>query len=109
MPGAYPTSVTAANVNARPEPNSIFGGAGSDNLLVTVFPDNTSTQPFKWTESRHNEGDISRNWTAYNFQVIRDDTLQLGIDGNVTGNRVAPVRSSSAVIVGSQRNQREWI
>jgi hypothetical protein len=57
----------------------------------------------------HNEGDISRNWTQYNFQVIRDDTLQLGIDGNVTGNRVAPVRSSSAVIVGSQRNQREWI
>jgi hypothetical protein len=57
----------------------------------------------------HNEGDITRNWTQYNFQVIRDDTLQLGIDGNVTGNRVAPVRSSSAVIVGSQRNQREWI
>ena len=56
----------------------------------------------------HNENDITRNWTSYNFQVIRDDTLQLGIDGNVTGNRVAPVRSSSAVIVGSQRNQREW-
>ncbi len=57
----------------------------------------------------HNEGDISRNWTQYNFQVIRDDTFQLGIDGNVTGNRVAPVRSSTAVIVSSQRNQREWI
>jgi hypothetical protein len=59
LPGAYPISVTAANVNARPEPNSILGGSGSDNLLVTVFPDNTSSQPFKWTESRHNEGDIS--------------------------------------------------
>jgi hypothetical protein len=59
LPGAYPTSVTAANVNARPESNSILGGAGSDNLQVTVFPNNTSTQPFKWTESRHNEGDIS--------------------------------------------------
>ncbi len=68
--------------------------------------------PMRANERRpdlHNEGDISRNWTSYNFQVIRDDTFQLGIDGNVTGNRVAPVRSSTAVIVGSQRANREWI
>jgi hypothetical protein len=68
--------------------------------------------PMRANERRpdlHNEGDVSRNWTAYNFQVIRDDVFQLGIDGNVTGNRVAPVRSSTAVIVGSQRSNREWI
>jgi hypothetical protein len=58
LPGAYPTSVTAANINARPEPNSVLGGSGSDNLLVTIVPNNTSTQQFKWTDSRHNEGDI---------------------------------------------------
>ncbi len=57
----------------------------------------------------HNEGDLTRNWTQYNFQVLRDDTFQLGIDGNVTGNRVAPVRSSTAVLVSSQRVNREWI
>ena len=57
----------------------------------------------------HNEGEIARNWTAYNFQVIRDDAFQLGIDGNVTGNRIAPVRSSSAVLVSSNTKDRQWI
>jgi LVIVD repeat len=57
----------------------------------------------------HHEGEISRNWTQYNFQVIRDDAFQLGIDGNVTGNRIAPVRSSSAVLVSSQNLNREWV
>jgi hypothetical protein len=58
LPGAYPTSVTAANINAKPEPGSALSGAGSDNLLVTIFPNETSSQQFKWTDSRHNEGDI---------------------------------------------------
>ena len=33
----------------------------------------------------------------------------LGRDGTVTGNRVAPVRSSSAILVSSQNQNREWI
>ena len=57
----------------------------------------------------HNEGDITRNWTSYNFQVVRDDVFMLGIDGSVTGNRIAPVRSSSAVLVASQNQNREWV
>jgi hypothetical protein len=68
--------------------------------------------PLRANERRpylHFEGDITRNWTQYNYQVIRDDVFQLGIDGNVTGNRVAPARSSSAVIVSSQNANREWI
>ncbi|QUW01351.1 hypothetical protein J8C02_14525 [Chloracidobacterium sp. MS 40/45] len=58
----------------------------------------------------HNEGGPeTRNWTAYNFQVLRDDVFMLGIDGTATGNRIAPVRSSSAVIVGSQNANRLWL
>ncbi|HYN85405.1 MAG TPA: hypothetical protein VER32_09140 [Pyrinomonadaceae bacterium] len=59
--------------------------------------------------NRHNEGGDSRNFTSYNFQVLRDDVFMLGRDGTVTGNRVAPVRSSSAVLVSSQNQNREWI
>lgn len=59
--------------------------------------------------NRHYEGDESRNFTQYNFQVLRDDIFMLGRDGTVTGNRIAPVRSSSAVIVSSQNQNREWI
>jgi hypothetical protein len=40
---------------------------------------------------------------------LRDDVFMLGRDGTVTGNRIAPVRSSSAVLVSSQNQNREWI
>ncbi|HEV8140204.1 MAG TPA: hypothetical protein VGP81_10570 [Pyrinomonadaceae bacterium] len=59
--------------------------------------------------NRHNEGGDSRNYTTYNYQVLRDDVFMLGRDGTVTGNRIAPVRSSSAVLVSSQNQNREWI
>lgn len=68
--------------------------------------------PMKANERKpllHNEGDVLRNWTSYNPQVLRDDVFMLGIDGTVTGNRIAPVRSSSAVLVGSQNQNREWV
>jgi hypothetical protein len=57
----------------------------------------------------HNEGDLTRNWTQYNFQVLRDDVFMLGLDGSVKRRRISPVRSSSAVIVGSQNQNREWV
>jgi hypothetical protein len=59
--------------------------------------------------NRHFEGGESRNFTQYNFQVLRDDIFMLGRDGTVTGNRIAPVRSSSAILVSSQNQNREWI
>src|SRR5262249_13025832 len=58
---------------------------------------------------RHWEGGNSRNFTQYNYQVLRDDSAMLGRDGTVTGNRIAPVTSSSAVLVSSQNQNREWI
>ncbi len=33
----------------------------------------------------HNEGLTTRNWTSYNFQVLRDDGYMLAVDGTVTG------------------------
>ena len=55
MPGTFPESITAANVNAAPIPGSTIGGPGSNNIRVT-FP---ASGPVAWTESRHNEGDIA--------------------------------------------------
>ncbi|MFO0871174.1 MAG: hypothetical protein U0935_19800 [Pirellulales bacterium] len=57
----------------------------------------------------HNEGDVSRNRTAYNFQTLRDDVFMLARDGNVTGQRVNPARSSCAIHVTSYNNNRESI
>ena len=57
----------------------------------------------------HNEGTMTRNWTSYNFQVLRDDAYMLAIDGTVTGHRVAPARSSCAILVSSQNANRDWL
>jgi hypothetical protein len=57
----------------------------------------------------HNEGLVTKNYTSYNFQVLRDDIYMLGVDGTVTGHRIAPVRSSCAVLVSSQNANREWL
>ncbi|HYT66752.1 MAG TPA: hypothetical protein VEL51_10055 [Vicinamibacterales bacterium] len=57
----------------------------------------------------HNEGLTTRNWTAYNFQILRDDSYFLGKDGTVTKNRIAPVRSACAILVSSQNQSRSWI
>ncbi|MBO0720893.1 MAG: hypothetical protein J2P41_08720, partial [Blastocatellia bacterium] len=58
----------------------------------------------------HNEGtDELRNYTQYNFQTLRDDIYMLGKDGTVTGHRIAPTRSTCAVLVGSQNQNRDWL
>ncbi|MEO5720239.1 MAG: hypothetical protein ABIR71_02065 [Chthoniobacterales bacterium] len=55
------------------------------------------------------EGVMNRNFTTYNPQVVRDDVFMLGIDGTVKKNRMAVIRSSSAVLVSSQNQNREWV
>lgn len=55
------------------------------------------------------EGVMTRNYTTYNPQVVRDDVFQLGIDASYKGHRLGVLRSSSAVIVGSQNANREWV
>jgi hypothetical protein len=57
----------------------------------------------------HNEGLTTRNYTSYNFEVLRDDIYMLGIDGTVTKHRVAPTRSTCAVVVSSQNSNRDWL
>jgi len=57
----------------------------------------------------HNEGLMTRNWTTYNFQVLRDDGYMLGVDGSVTKHRIAPVRSACAILVSSQNADRDWL
>jgi len=77
--------------------------------MTSCFGCHLSMQANRKMPNRHNEGGDTRNFTTYNFQVLRDDVFMLGRDGTVTGNRIAPVRSSSAVLVSSQNQNREWI
>ena len=60
-------------------------------------------------EMNHYEGETSRNWTTYNPQVIRDDGFMLCVNGTTKGNKVAPARSSSALLLSSRNANREQI
>ena len=62
------------------------------------------------TSSHHYEGeDITRNYATYNPQVVRDQMFQLGRHGSVKDNIIAPVRSSSALVLSVTNANRERI
>jgi hypothetical protein len=55
LPGAYPTTVTAANITIEQGTPAVMNGT-NQNLIRVSFP---ASGPIKWTESRANEGDFS--------------------------------------------------
>jgi hypothetical protein len=57
--------------------------------------------------SHHYEGGESRVIATYNPQVARDDMFMLGRRGPTDGGRIAPVRSSSALVVSQTNINRE--
>jgi hypothetical protein len=61
------------------------------------------------TERKHYEGGETRNYATYNPQVARDDMFQLGLHGEVKNYKIAPVRSTSALVLSSTNSNRERI
>ena len=63
-----------------------------------------------WKTSTHKyEEQETRNYATYNPQVARDDMFQLGRHQTSKGNIIAPIRSSSALILTSTNINRERI
>ncbi|MGI9271089.1 MAG: multiheme c-type cytochrome [Woeseiaceae bacterium] len=61
------------------------------------------------TERHHYEGGESRNYATYNPQVARDQMFMLGKRGPANDGKIAPVRSSSALVLSSTNANRERI
>ena len=61
------------------------------------------------TDSHKYEGEQARNFATYNPQVARDDMFQLGRHMTTKGATIAPVRSSSALLLSSTNINRERI
>ncbi len=61
------------------------------------------------TARNHYEGGETRNFASYNPQVARDDMFLLGRRGRSDGGKIAPVRSSSALVLSSTNASRERI
>ena len=63
-----------------------------------------------WKSDRlHYEGGSTRNYATYNPQVARDDMFQLGRHGDAKNYKIAPVRSSSALVLSSTDTNRARI
>jgi len=63
-----------------------------------------------WKTTSHKyEGEETRNYATYNPQVARDDMYQLGVHSTVKGSTIAPIRSSSALVLSSTNVNRERI
>ncbi|MGB0133548.1 LVIVD repeat-containing protein, partial [Dokdonella sp.] len=63
-----------------------------------------------WKTERHKyEGGYTRNFATYNPQVARDQMFFLGKHGGIKDGKIAPVRSSSALVLSSTNINREKI
>jgi len=63
-----------------------------------------------WKTERHKyEGGATRNFATYNPQVARDQMFFLGKHGGIKDGKIAPVRSSSALVLSSTNINREKI
>lgn len=61
------------------------------------------------SKSNHYEGGETRNYATYNPQVARDQMFMLGRRGPLNDSKIAPVRSSSALVLSSTNANRERI
>jgi hypothetical protein len=63
-----------------------------------------------WKTTSHKyEGEETRNFATYNPQVARDEMFQLGRHQTTKGAIIAPVRSTSALVLSSTNLNRERI
>ncbi|MBC2664081.1 hypothetical protein H7F51_00965 [Novosphingobium flavum] len=63
-----------------------------------------------WKTTMHRyEGEETRNFATYNPQVARDEMFQLGKHMTTKGAEIAPVRSTSALVLSSTNVNRERI
>ncbi|MGH8185766.1 MAG: hypothetical protein ACREUC_04325, partial [Steroidobacteraceae bacterium] len=61
------------------------------------------------TERHRYEGGETRNYASYNPQVARDEMFLLGRREPAAGGKIAPVRSTSALVLSSTNSSRERI
>ena len=61
------------------------------------------------TERHHYEGGETRNFATYNPEVARDDMFLLGRREPQKSGKIAPLRSSSALVLSSTNANREHI
>jgi hypothetical protein len=102
--GAAPAAAALAHADARMTCYSCHSA-----WITSCFGCHLPQEANVRSATLHYEGRVTRNFASYNPQVIRTDVFMLGVNGDVLGNRVAPVRSSSALVLSSTNQNRQRI
>jgi hypothetical protein len=123
---AYNAKATRAHAMSRDTKTLAFGkdvpkdqrAHGEDTMLCYTCHSSWTTScggchlPIQanWRAEKHKyEGGFTRNYATYNPQVARDEMYFLGKHGVIKDYKIAPVRSSSALVLSSQNVNRERI
>ncbi len=75
--------------------------------MTSCFGCHLPQQANQKSDVKHFEGGSTRQYSSYNPQVVRSDIFMLGINGTNKGNKVSPVRSSSALSLSSVNANRQ--
>jgi hypothetical protein len=108
-----------------PQPSAASGSSGADALahddaemscytchtswMTSCFGCHLPQQANVRSEVQHYEGKTTRNYASYNPQVIRTDVFMLGRHGVFEEGRIAPIRSSSALVLSSTNQNRQRV
>jgi hypothetical protein len=103
---AYAKLQTKADGSCAHAPEKMDCAACHTSWMTSCFGCHLPQEANWRTDMHHFEDKSLRNWASYNPQVARDDVFMLGISPAVKDNKVAAVRSSSAVMVSSTDSQR---
>jgi hypothetical protein len=106
VPAGGPVILTAELAHAN---SNISCQICHTSWVTSCFGCHLPMRANKMVQANKFEGTTSRNYTSYNPQVVRDDVFMLGRDATYKDHRLAVLRSSSAVVVGSQNGNREWV
>lgn len=98
------------------DPDSLAHGSESmtcyschSSWITSCFGCHLPQEANQRSEVLHYEGEELRNYASYNPQVIRTDVYMLGKNGKTKGQKWAPVRSSSALVLSSTNPVRQRI
>lgn len=103
---AYAKLQTKADGSCAHAPEKMDCAACHTSWMTSCFGCHLPQEANWRTDMHHFEDKKLRNWASYNPQVARDDVFMLGVSGDVKDNKVAVVRSSSAVMISSTDSQR---
>jgi len=107
--GAVPADPQACKRNLAHDNSNIDCQVCHSSWVTSCFGCHLPMKANERVTTNKFEGTVSRNFTSYNPQVVRDDVFMLGLDGTVKDHRLAVIRSSSAIVVSSQNANREWV